>query len=208
MNLFYPRYLKPFRIFLFIIIATAFSLLTSHQAQLTSSQKKNICTIFKKYPNWYKYAKISEKKWGTPIYIQMAIINQESNFIATAKSANKKVFDLSIPFTHQSSAYGYAQALNASWDSYKKSTKNPYAKRDNMQYATDFVAWFIYRARKYLHLSNSNFHIDNLYLAYHEGINGYRKKYYLQRRGLISVSKKVAKLANIYKKQLQLCKKT
>ena len=33
-----------------------------------------------------------EKKWGTPIYIQLAIIKMESDFDWLAKPARKKIF--------------------------------------------------------------------------------------------------------------------
>ena len=47
--------------------------------------------------------------------------------------------------------------------------------------------------------------MSDLYYAYHEGINGYRKKNHLKRDGLNFAAKKVAKQAWIYKKQLETC---
>ena len=38
------------------------------------------CSIFNERYLWFKYAKKTEKKWGTPIYIQLAIIKMESDF--------------------------------------------------------------------------------------------------------------------------------
>ena len=32
------------------------------------------CSIFNERYLWYKYAKKTEKKWGTPVYVQLAII--------------------------------------------------------------------------------------------------------------------------------------
>jgi len=40
----------------------------------------NSCSIFSERYLWYKYAKKTEKKWGTPIYVQLAIIKMESDF--------------------------------------------------------------------------------------------------------------------------------
>ena len=34
----------------------------------------NSCLIFEERYFWYKHAKKSEKKWGTPVYLQLAII--------------------------------------------------------------------------------------------------------------------------------------
>ena len=38
----------------------------------------NSCSIFNERYLWYKHAKNTEKKWGTPIYVQLAIIKMES----------------------------------------------------------------------------------------------------------------------------------
>ena len=45
-----------------------------------SSVPKNVsnsCSIFDERYLWYKHAKKTEKKWGTPIYLQLAIIKME-----------------------------------------------------------------------------------------------------------------------------------
>ena len=44
------------------------------------SNTSNSCSIFKEKYLWYKHATKSEKKWGTPIYLQLAIIKMESSF--------------------------------------------------------------------------------------------------------------------------------
>ena len=38
------------------------------------------CSIFSEKYLWYKHAKKVEKKWGEPIYIQLAFIKMESDF--------------------------------------------------------------------------------------------------------------------------------
>ena len=38
------------------------------------------CSIFSERYLWYKHAKKTEKKWGTPINLQLAIIKMESDF--------------------------------------------------------------------------------------------------------------------------------
>jgi hypothetical protein len=37
----------------------------------------NSCSIFQEKYLWYKHAKKTEKKWGTPVYLQLAIIKME-----------------------------------------------------------------------------------------------------------------------------------
>ena len=66
------RMLKNKNIFLILI----FFILVS-----CSSIPKNTadgCSIFSERYLWYKHAKKAEKKWGTPIYLQLAIIKMES----------------------------------------------------------------------------------------------------------------------------------
>ena len=41
----------------------------------------NSCLIFDERYLWYKHAKKSEQKWGTPIYLQLAIIKWSLDLI-------------------------------------------------------------------------------------------------------------------------------
>lgn len=197
------HYLYAILIALILFILAAI-IIANLKYSLTDKQRNNICYIFKKYPNWYKYSKASEKRWGTPVWTQLAIINQESKFKADARSQPKKIFGIPVPFTHKSSAYGYSQALNSSWQNYSDFIDNKSTKRSNFKDSTDFIAWYIYRARKYLHLNNSQ--IKDLYLAYHEGINGYRKKNYRKNKITIRAAYKVSKIANKYQSQFKTCR--
>ena len=59
-----------------------------------SSVPKNTadgCSIFSERYLWYKHAKKSEQKWGTPIYLQLAIIKMESDFDWLAKKFEEAV---------------------------------------------------------------------------------------------------------------------
>ncbi|MEY4146183.1 MAG: hypothetical protein RL327_662 [Pseudomonadota bacterium] len=40
----------------------------------------NTCLMFTDNYFWYKFVKNSEKKWGAPVELQMAIIQRESDF--------------------------------------------------------------------------------------------------------------------------------
>ena len=74
----------------------------------------NSCSIFSERYLWYKYTKKTEEKWGTPIYIQLAIIKMESDFDWLAKPARQKIFKI-IPFKRPSSSFGYSQAEKGTW---------------------------------------------------------------------------------------------
>ena len=79
----------------------------------------NSCSIFNERYLWYKHAKKTEQKWGTPIYIQLAIIKMESDFDWLAKPPRQKLFKI-IPFKRPSSSFGYSQAVKGTWDNIKK----------------------------------------------------------------------------------------
>lgn len=106
----------------------------------TPRQTQNICQIFKNRPKWYWAADRVEQRWKVPIAVQMAIIHQESRFVADAKPPRKYLLGV-IPWVRPSNAYGYSQALNGTWDLYKKSTGRWSADRDNLEDAVDFIGW-------------------------------------------------------------------
>ena len=84
------------------------------------------CSIFSERYLWYKHSKKTEQKWGTPIYIQLAIIKMESDFDWLARPERNKIFKI-IPYKRPSSSFGYSQAVKGTWKQYKKETNNPLA---------------------------------------------------------------------------------
>ena len=74
------------------------------------SNTSNSCSIFDERYLWYKHAKKSEKKWGTPVYLQLAIIKMESGFDWLAKPPRKKLFKI-FPYKRPSSSFGYSKAI-------------------------------------------------------------------------------------------------
>ena len=107
----------------------------------------DICAIFEEKGGWYKAAKKSEKRWGTPIHVQMAIIKQESTFKFNAKPPRQKLLGF-IPWTRPSDAYGYAQALDSTWKRYQSETGRRFAQRDDFDDAIDFVGWYTNNTQK------------------------------------------------------------
>ncbi|PHQ82300.1 MAG: hypothetical protein COB66_00515 [Coxiella sp. (in: Bacteria)] len=162
----------------------------------------NACGIFFQYPKWYWAAKKSQKKWGVPISVQLAIIHQESHFRADAKPARRKILWV-IPWTRPTTAEGYAQAVNGTWRLYLQSTGRSRADRANFDSATDFVGWFAYRVHRRFGISRNNAYA--LYLAYHEGPTAYSRRSYLRKPWLMRVARKVAYHANRYRAQLAGC---
>jgi len=169
----------------------------------TPSDIHNICEIFDQKSRWYKYAKKSRKKWGTPIHVQMAILQQESSFKYDAKPGRKKLLGF-IPWKRKSSAYGFAQVLNETWKQYAKETKNWGADRDSFKDSIDFVGWYTFNTQKQTKVSKWDAY--NQYLAYHEGRGGYLRKSYKNKPWLIKIARKVKRNAKIYATQLKKCK--
>ena len=162
----------------------------------------NSCIIFEQKKNWYKSTKNSFDKWGTPISLQLAIINQESSFTQFAKPERKKIFGI-IPGLRPSTAFGFAQVTNPTWDWYKTKTGNNNASRANFANVTDFIGWYVTQSEKIVGISKKDFY--NQYLAYHEGQGGWKKGTHQNKKWLIDVAKNVERNANMYNNQLKDC---
>jgi len=164
------------------------------------SNTSNSCLIFDERYLWYKHVKKVEKKWGTPIYIQLAFIKIESDFDWLAKPSRQKIFKI-IPFKRPSSSFGYSQAVKGTWEQYKKETGNKLATRARFKDSVDFIGWYTNKTEKILKISKKD--AFRQYLAYHEGWGNY--KYYKKNKKVIKLAKKVQKQSYIYKKQLLNC---
>ena len=161
----------------------------------------NSCSIFNERYLWYKHTKKVEEKWGTPIYIQLAIIKMESDFDWLAKPARQKIFKV-IPYKRPSSSFGYSQAVKGTWEQYKKETGNKLAIRVRFKDSVDFIGWYTNKTESILKISKKD--AFKQYLAYHEGWGNF--KYYKKNKKVIRLAKKVQKQSNIYKNQLSKCK--
>ena len=187
---------------LFITILFCFTIvscMTSRHIDIS-----NACNIFKSEPRWKSYTTQTKEKWGVPISLQLAFIHQESSFQRNAKPPRDKLFGVLPSYKRISSAKGYSQALDGTWNDYKESTGNSFASRGNFADASDFIGWYINGSNKLLGLSKSD--VYNQYLAYHEGRGGYQKKSYNKKKWLIDVAKKVERQAVKYSSQLKNCK--
>jgi len=160
------------------------------------------CSIFNERYLWYKYVKKTEKRWGTPIYVQLAIIKMESNFDWLAKPARQKLFKV-IPFKRPSSSFGYSQAVKGTWKQYKNETGNKLARRTRFKDSVDFIGWYTHKTETILKISKQD--AFRQYLAYHEGWGAYKN--YKKNQKVIGLAKKVKKQSDKYKSQLKKCQK-
>ncbi|MCI5098510.1 MAG: lytic transglycosylase [Rhodobacteraceae bacterium] len=164
----------------------------------------NACSIIKERPEFLKAFKSTQRRWGVPVHVQMATIYQESKFRADARTPFRYVLGV-IPMGRQSSAYGYAQALDGTWDQYRKSTGRRSAKRDRIKDATDFMGWYMTESKRRngIRLSDAR----NQYLAYHEGHTGYARGTYRNKSWLLRISGEVEARSRMYRAQLESCRK-
>jgi hypothetical protein len=162
----------------------------------------NSCEIFDDKNGWYKDAQRAYEHWGVPIHVQLAIVYQESKFVDDAKPPRDYLLWV-IPWGRISSAYGYAQAKDDTWDWYREKTGNRFADRDDFGDAVDFIAWYCSMSNKMLGISKWDAY--GQYLAYHEGQGGYKRKTYNQKPWLLKVARKVDTRAKSYHTQLARC---
>ncbi len=164
----------------------------------------NVCSIFEDRRGWYSAAKSAEDRWGIPIAVNMAFIYQESSFIARAKPDRTRVLWV-IPGSRPSSAYGYAQALDGTWDDYRVASRNRGASRSDFDDSIDFVAWYNGNSRR---ISNiSAFDARNLYFAYHEGNGGYQRGTHHDKPWLLDAADRVQTNSERFAIQLNSCRR-
>jgi len=162
----------------------------------------NICSIFEEKPDWYLEAKDSYRKWKIPIPVMMAIVHQESRFQSDAVPPRTKLLGF-IPWTRPSTSYGYAQALEETWEVYIRNTGNRGADRDDFGDVMDFIGWYCDRSHRKCYISRKDAY--NLYLAYHEGQNGFNGRTYKNKSWLLGVARKVKNRTSLYSAQLSSC---
>ena len=162
----------------------------------------NSCDIFEEKDDWYPAARDSYKKWGVPIQVQLAIIYQESRFVHDAKPPRRKLLWV-IPWTRLSSAYGYGQIKDSTWEWYLESTGRHFADRDDFDDVVDFIGWYGNMSHRVLGISKSDAYSQ--YLAYHEGQGGFKRGSYKNKKWLIKVARQVDARARRYGAQLKRC---
>ena len=161
------------------------------------------CSIIAQRPEYMRAFRKAERKWGVPVHVQMATIYQESKFISNARTPHQFVLGV-VPVGRQSSAYGYGQALDGTWDEYVEEQGGWRARRDDIHDATDFMGWYMAQSNEQLGIPFSD--ARRHYLAYHEGRTGYRRGSYNAKSWLMRVADDVGERSRIYQVQLAGCR--
>ncbi|MEM1104910.1 MAG: transglycosylase SLT domain-containing protein [Pseudomonadota bacterium] len=185
------------------VTSAALGLASCQARQPTAQEQADLCDIFEDRRSWYRSAAEAERAWGAPIALQMAIMQGESSFDADARPPRGRMFFGLLPGARPSSAYGYAQAVDGTWDLYKRASGNGGAERDDFDDAVDFIAWYASETQRQTgaRFSEASAH----YLAYHEGWTGYRRGTYLNKAWLRDKAARVGATAARYDRQLDQC---
>jgi len=166
------------------------------------SRISDACVIKNERPNWYKAMTRTESKWGVPVTVQMATIYRESKFVQDARTPRRYILG-DIPNGRMSSAFGYAQAIDGTWEWYQKDTGNRFARRDDFDDASDFIGWYMDRTLRQNGVAKTDAYRQ--YLAYHEGHGGYSRGTYNRKSFLLRAAKEVRTMEAKYRKQLSFC---
>ncbi|MFA7415194.1 MAG: transglycosylase SLT domain-containing protein [Rhizobium sp.] len=170
------------------------------------SETRNACAIFEQrdglFNNWRRAAVKTEREYGVPVPILMATIYTESGFRKNARPPRTKLLGF-IPWKRQSSAYGYSQALDGTWERYQRETGRGGARRTDFSDAMDFIGWY----HKQSSVKNGIALNDpyQLYLAYHSGHAGYEKGSWRNNREALQGAKRFTEITYTYARQLQSC---
>jgi hypothetical protein len=162
------------------------------------------CAMFENQSGWWRAVRRAENNWGAPPALQLAIIRQESGFRYNARPPRGR-FLFIFPGARASSARGYAQALNATWDEYERARGDDGADRTEFSDAADFVAWYARRSRDQLGLDWND--ARSHYLAYHEGQGGYRNGAWRSNDRLQASADRVQGYHDAYAGQLSRCER-
>jgi hypothetical protein len=187
------------------LLRAAFLLLLVSCGGGENSAPRNLdsaCSILDQRPRYLSAMQRSEQRWGVPVHVQMATIYQESKFIGNAKTPRRFALGI-IPLGRQSSAYGFSQALDGTWDDYVKVTRSFGARRNKIEDATDFIGWYMDQSERKLGIAKWD--AGNQYLAYHEGHAGYSRGSHEEKAWLMRVAAEVADRADEYQLQLVAC---
>ena len=164
----------------------------------------NACSIVSERPAYLRAFKATERKWGVPVPVLMAIIYQESKFIGNNRTPHQYALGV-IPVGRQSSAFGYSQALDATWREYQQREGGRGARRDNIRDASDFMGWYMNQTKDEIGISMSN--TRDQYLAYHEGRTGFVRGTWKRKSWLARIAGEVDARAVMYDTQLRGCRK-
>lgn len=165
----------------------------------------NACAVFAQkdgfFDNWEKASKAAERRHGIPVPIILATINTESSFRHNARPPRTKLLGF-IPWKRRSTAYGYSQAIDGSWEMYVRSTGKSSARRTSFADSADFVAW--YHSQSVRRNGVQSHDAYNLYLNYYMGHGAYARGN-RPTEAISAAAQRLEEMSKLYDKQLRVC---
>lgn len=164
----------------------------------------NACAIVNERPEYLRAFKRTQRQWGVPVPVTMAIIYQESKFISDNRPPHQYALGV-IPIGRQSSALGYSQALDGTWKEYQNERGGRGSSREDIWDAADFMGWYMAQTVEETGVQLGD--TRNQYLAYHDGRTGFLRGTYKRKPWLLRIADQVASRAVTYDAQLKSCGK-
>lgn len=167
------------------------------------SRPGDLCSIFEEQPDWYEDARESYRRWGVPVPLQLAVIHRESGFESDARPPRHWYLGF-IPGGRPSSAFGYGQVLDSTWDWYRDSTGATFADRDDFGDVTDFIGWYGHVGQRRHGIRKDDAY--SFYLSYLLGHAGYQRSRGRRSRHAQRTASDVLALTDRYDRQYQRCR--
>lgn len=171
-------------------------------ANLPPRDIDDLCAIFAERPSWERAAARTAATWSVPASVQLAIIHQESRFRPEARPGWRRLLWV-LPVGRLSSAYGYGQVKDGTWQDYRERRGNARADRTDFADVSDFIGWYASVIGKTTGTAPRDAY--NLYLGYHEGPAGFARGNHRDKAWLLKVARKVEARSDLYRAQYASC---
>ena len=172
--------------------------------QPSNAEIADACLLLQQNKPWRDTLREVARQWGAPMGYTLAVVKQESSFDsrALAPRGERQWFGL-VEGKRVSSAAGYSQALDGTWEMYKKATGRWGANRNNFQDSSDFIGWYYNTNGQRVGIGQYDYRAH--YLVYHEGATGYLNGAWKSKGWLVGIADKVANQAARYEYQISNC---
>lgn len=164
------------------------------------------CAVFAQrdgwFNNWRRAAESTEAEFGVPVPILMATMYVESGFEPRARPPRTKLFGF-IPWKRQSTAYGYAQAIDGTWETYQRQTGRSGARRNDFADAIHFIGWYHRQSHERNGISLQDPY--SLYLAYYSGHAGFARGSWRSDQQALKAASRFSAITEKYATQLRSC---
>ena len=171
----------------------------------TPRYQHDACRLINFDPSWRIALQQTHNKWGVSYGLILAFIKMESSFRAHARPSNRYILGF-IRVGRRSSAYGYAQVIDQTWQWYQQATNQPQARRDRFHDAVDFIGWYVNKTSKVTEIKKSD--VFHQYLAYNQGHRGFLKGTYKHNKKLLNFARRTHRQAVTFNRQLKRCLNT